>query len=105
MKVDCRREERDERKNYKERGVRNSQIFFFFLRRIEKISQFCNITFFHPSTFLSIINTSFFSFQAGVVDAINGITKSKLTVASGRVLKESDDGADVKKLNAATMVN
>ena len=36
---------------------------------------------------------------------MNGITKSKLTIASARQLKEADEGTDVKKLSAATMVN
>ena len=40
---------------------------------------------------------------AGVVDAINGVTKTKLTSATQRLLLDLDDGMDVKKLDASTM--
>ena len=40
---------------------------------------------------------------AGVVDAINGVTKTKLTSATARKLLDPDDGIDVKKLDNSTM--
>ena len=39
----------------------------------------------------------------GVVDAINGVTKTKLTAATQRLLLDPDEGMDVKKLDASTM--
>ena len=33
-----------------------------------------------------------FIFLIGIVDSINGVTKSKLTIASTRELKQADDG-------------
>ena len=46
-----------------------------------------------------------FIFLLGIVDSINGVTKSKLTLASARELKKADEGANVKKLSVATMVD
>ena len=40
---------------------------------------------------------------AGVVNAINGVTKTKLTSATARKLLDPDDGIDVKKLDNSTM--
>ena len=40
---------------------------------------------------------------AGVVDGINGVTKTKLTSATARKLLDPDDGMDVKKLDASTI--
>ena len=40
---------------------------------------------------------------AGVVDGINGVTKTKLTSATARKLLDPDDGIDVKKLDNSTM--
>merc|ERR1711884_548379 len=37
------------------------------------------------------------------VDAINGVTKTKLTSATQRLLLDLDEGMDVKKLNASTI--
>ena len=33
----------------------------------------------------------------GIVDSLNGVTKSKLTIASGRDFRLADEAADVKK--------
>ena len=49
-----------------------------------------------------ILNHPVFCFL-GIVDGINGVTKSKLTTASARELKSADDGDDVKKMDASTM--
>ena len=47
-----------------------------------------------------------FLFLIGIVDSVNGVTKSKLTtIASARELKQADEGADVKKVSAATMID
>ena len=40
-------------------------------------------------------------FVSGVVDAINGVTKTKLTAATSRLLLDPDKGTDVKKLDAS----
>ena len=40
---------------------------------------------------------------SGVVDAIDGVTKTKLTAASAKKLLDPEDGMDVKKLDASTM--
>ena len=40
---------------------------------------------------------------AGVVDAINGVTNTKLTSATQRLLLDPEDGMDVKKLDASTV--
>ena len=40
---------------------------------------------------------------AGVVDAINGVTKTKLTSATQRLLLDPDEGKDVKKLDNSTL--
>ena len=40
---------------------------------------------------------------SGVVDAINGVTKSKLTSATARNLLQPDEGMDVKKLNGSAI--
>ena len=37
------------------------------------------------------------------MDAINGVTKTELTAATGRRLLDPDEGKDVKKLDASTM--
>lgn len=42
-------------------------------------------------------------FNAGVVDGLNGITKTKITCASARQLKRADEGEDVKKLDPSVM--
>ena len=39
----------------------------------------------------------------GVVDAINGVTKTKLTAATQRRLLDPDEGKDVKKLDNSTL--
>ena len=55
-----------------------------------------------PHTSFAVIT---FIFLPGVVDSINGVTKLELTIASARELKQADEGAHVKKLYAATMVD
>ena len=37
------------------------------------------------------------------MDAINGVTKTKLTAATQRLLLDLDEGKDVKKLDASTL--
>ena len=39
----------------------------------------------------------------GVVDGVNGVTKTKLTAASARQMKMVDKNKDVKKLDPSTM--
>ena len=39
----------------------------------------------------------------GVVDGVNGVTKSKITWTTARQLLEADEKADVKKLDPCTM--
>ena len=40
----------------------------------------------------------------GIADSFTGVTKSKLTIASARELRQADETTDVKKLSAATMM-
>ena len=37
------------------------------------------------------------------VDGLNGITKTKITCASARLLKRADEGEDVKKLDPSVV--
>ena len=44
-------------------------------------------------------------YSIGIVDWVNGVTKSKLTIASASEIRQADETADVKKMSAATMID
>ena len=55
----------------------------------------------NPHRLFAFITSIFVS----IVDSVNGGTKSKLTIASARDLRQAYETADVKKLSAATMID